>query len=296
MFPLSMLRVVRHTSPQRHVGIPAPFEVIQQGCPLLQMDNSREMGADITPVSSTSLTKLLLNTVAHGFVLHKDDSLVPPKETKVNYDTISLWHHRANTSCSWPYASASGTNESMASLYDWINFRCSECLSGNITLDVVWSAPLYSSLPPNPYRWIRTLTFDITHRVDLRRALSSTAAVSFNTHGLIIDSIKKVQLPQQIDPSYNIIISTSTVAIIGHSQAEARIMGKENEVTLYKRTSIFNALGGVNSPGVSSIEIKELRLPVTYVSCFLWAKVTQSFDPQWGLNVEVKPVSGSSTL
>lgn len=86
---------------------------------------------------------------------------------------------------------------------------------------------------------------------------------------MIIDSIKKVQLPQQIDPSYNIIISTSTMAIIGHSQAEARIMAKENEVTLYKRTSIFNTLGGVNSPGVSSMEIKELRHPITYVHCSL---------------------------
>lgn len=87
MFPLSVLRVVRHTSPQRHLGIPAPFEVIQQGCPLLQTDNSREMGADITPVSSTSLW---LNTVAHRFVLHKGDSLVPPKGTESQLSTPFL--------------------------------------------------------------------------------------------------------------------------------------------------------------------------------------------------------------
>lgn len=59
------------------------------------------------------------------------------------------------------------------------------------------------------------------------------------------------------------------MAITGHSQAEPRIMGKENEVTLYKRTSISDALGGVNSPGVSSMEIKELKLPITYVSGLL---------------------------
>lgn len=59
------------------------------------------------------------------------------------------------------------------------------------------------------------------------------------------------------------------MAITGHSQAEPRIMGKENEVTLYKRTFISDALGGVNSLGVSSIEIKELKLPITYVSGFL---------------------------
>lgn len=77
------------------------------------------------------------------------------------------------------------------------------------------------------------------------------------------------------------------MAIIGHSQAEPRIMGEENEVTLYKRTSISDALGGVNSPGVSSMEIKELRLPITYVSSFLQgsASVTDKWVGQFILQI-----------
>ena len=59
------------------------------------------------------------------------------------------------------------------------------------------------------------------------------------------------------------------MAIIGHSQAEARRIGRENEVTLHKRTSISDALGGVNSFGVSSMEIKELKHLITCVSCLL---------------------------
>lgn len=77
------------------------------------------------------------------------------------------------------------------------------------------------------------------------------------------------------------------MAIIGHSQAEPRIMGEENEVTLYKRTSISDALGGVNSPGVSSMEIKELRLPITYVSDFVQgsASVTDKWVGQFILQI-----------
>lgn len=36
----------------------------------------------------------------------------------INY-TTSPWHHRANTSCSWPYVCVSSL--------DWINFRCGVC-------------------------------------------------------------------------------------------------------------------------------------------------------------------------
>ncbi len=119
--------------------------------------------------------------------------------------------------------------------------------------------PRLSSISaPNPYLRPGALIAHITHTYTRPGESSLWHWFCKLQHtGLIIDSIKKVQLPQQIDPSYNIIISTSTMAIIGHSQAEPRIMGKENEVTLYKRTSISDALGGVNSPGVSSMEIKE---------------------------------------
>lgn len=71
------------------------------------------------------------------------------------------------------------------------------------------------------------------------------------------------------------------MAIIGHSQAEPRIMGKENEVTLYKRTSISDALGGVNSPGVSSMEIKELMHMFKYVGGFLQGSSSVTAWEKW---------------
>lgn len=43
-------------------------------------------------------------------------------------NTISPWHHRTNTSCSWPYVCVSWADGSAVLLPDWINFRCAVCL------------------------------------------------------------------------------------------------------------------------------------------------------------------------